>query len=62
MGWRELCVTDETMAQWLLNQLRGWVLVVLVSWVAGWALVDYTLSAGAVQVAHAGGVAVEMRG
>ncbi|MCP5404939.1 MAG: hypothetical protein H6922_01785 [Pseudomonadaceae bacterium] len=53
MGWRELCVKEETMGAWLVNQLRAWVLLVLVSWFGGWALVDYTLQAGDVRVASA---------
>lgn len=51
MGWRELCDKNgQTQAGWL-NHLRAWLLVVLVSWMAGWGLIDMTLRQGAVQVA-----------
>lgn len=56
MGWRELCVKSEKEMGWL-NQLRLWLLVVLVSWMAGWGLIDMTLREGAAATQMA---AVEM--
>lgn len=46
MGWRELSVKYNVRAMWL-NQLRSWLLVVLVGWVVGWGLVDGALQVGA---------------
>ena len=45
MGWRELSVKKSNKPTWL-NHLRNWLLVVVVSWLAGWGLVEFTLHSG----------------
>ncbi|MFZ2586890.1 MAG: hypothetical protein WAZ18_02020 [Alphaproteobacteria bacterium] len=57
MGWRELSVTYDEKTSWM-NQLRLWMLAVVVSWMAGWGLADMALKAGDVQVAATAGEGV----